>query len=269
MFSLQKRLISLFILSSGLIFSCNQGKKIENSPKSNIKIDSLNQLISKYPDSIQLQIALQEALYIKGDTSSALSNLLMLTKKFPKAEALHNAIGIIYLQKGDTLKATEAIIHSLSINQNQPDIEFELAFLQAAQKNKTALITANHIINRYKEKEIQAKGHYARGIYFANLALPKQAIMELDSAIIKHFTMVDAYVEKAILLLEGNNPSLAIETLDKAVALDKKNTDILYWLGKAYQQKKEYDKALLYFSETLNQDPSYAPAVEAIKEIKK
>jgi tetratricopeptide (TPR) repeat protein len=43
----------------------------------------------------------------------------------------------------------------------------------------------------------------------------------------------------------------------------------LFWLGKAYQEKKEFNQALIYFSETLKLDPSNNSAKSAIEEINK
>jgi tetratricopeptide (TPR) repeat protein len=125
------------------------------------------------------------------------------------------------------------------------------------------------MINRYAERDIQAKGHFAKGIYFANVSQPKLAIQELDSSIIKNFTLIDAYIEKGILQLENGEASNTIATLLKAVALDKNNADILFWLGKAYQEKKEFNQALLYFSETIKIDPTNKAAQQAIEELKK
>jgi len=269
MISLQKRFLSLFILSVVLIFSCKNEKTLEKVVVSNSKKDSLYQLVSQFPDSIQLQLSLQETIFRDGDTAQALSNLFNLMGKFPQNPALQNAVSVIYLQKGDTTTAIASLLQSLAINQQQPEIEFELAFLQAAKKNSTSLEIADRLINRYDDGAIQAKGHFTKGIYFANLAMTKQAINEFDSAIIKNFTSVDAYIEKSILLLEIGKVSESIATLSKAIALDKKNADILFWLGKAHQQKKEYDQALLYFSETLKLDPNNIAAEQAIKEIKK
>ncbi len=268
MISLQKRFLGLFILSVALIFSCNEEKSLEKVNLTNNRKDSLQQLVNQYPDSIRLQVLLQEAIYREGDTAIALSNLLNLISKFPQNPDLQNAVSVIYLQKSDTSKAIESLLHSLSINQQQPDIEFELAFIQAAQKNSNALNIADRLINRYNDGATQAKGHFTKGIYFANIAAPKKAIAEFDSAIIKNFTSVDAYIEKGILLLETGDVTKSIATLTKAIALDKKNSDILFWLGKAHQQKKEYDQALLYFSETLKLDPDNLAAEQAIKVIK-
>jgi tetratricopeptide (TPR) repeat protein len=269
MISLQKRFLSLFILSVVLIFSCNEEKTLEKVVDSNRKKDSLYQLVNQFPDSIQLQLTLQERIYKDGDTAQALSNLLNLITKFPQNPALQNAVSVIYLQKGDTTKAIESLLYSLSINQEQPEVEFELAFLQAAKKNITALDIAERLIKRYDDGAIQAKGHFTKGIYFANLAMPNEAINEFDSAIIKNFTSVDAYIEKGILLLEIGKVNESIATMTKAIALDKKNADILFWLGKAHKQKKEYEQALVYFSETLKLDPNNLAAEQAIKEIKK
>lgn len=269
MISLQKRFLPLFILFTALNFSCGNEKNSEKTDSVNSRLDSLNQLVEKYPDSIQLQLSLQEALYIHGDTTKALDNLLFLIQKFPAKKELQNAVALIQLQKGDTAYAIQALLQSLAIDQNQPDVEFELAFLEAAQKNKDALIIADRMINRYTERDIQAKGHFSKGIYFANTSLPKEAIQEFDSAIIKNFTLVDAYVEKGILLLENGKINESIATLSKATALDKNNADVLFWLGKAHQQKKEFSQALIYFSETLKLDPTNNSAKSAIEEIKK
>ncbi|MEY3059855.1 MAG: hypothetical protein RL000_1207 [Bacteroidota bacterium] len=269
MISLQKRILTSFILSTTLIFSCSEGKMSKESGRSNNPADSLSLLAKKYPDSIQLQILLQEAIYSSGDTLQALKSLQQLIQKFPNNVELNNAVAFIQLQKGDSSSAKGSLLQSLAINQNQPNLEFELAFLEAASKNKTALEIADRMITRYAERDIQAKGHFAKGIYYANISQPKKAIQELDSAIIKNFTLIDAYIEKAILQLENNEASNTIATLSKAIALDKKNADILFWMGKAYQQKKEFDQALLYFSETIKVDPSNIAAQQAIDELKK
>jgi tetratricopeptide (TPR) repeat protein len=269
MISLQKRFLPVFILFTALNFSCGNEKNSEKNLFQTSLLDSLQQLAAQYPDSIQLQLSLQEAIYVGGDTTKALDNLALLIKKFPSNKSLQNAIASIHLQKGDTAYAIQALLYSLAIDQNQPDVEFELAFLDAAQKNEEALIIADRMINRYTEKDIQAKGHFSKGIYFANTALPKRAIQEFDSAIIKNFTLVDAYVEKGILLLESGKINESIATLSKAIALDKNNADILFWLGKGYQQKKDFSQALIYFSETLKLDPTNNSAKSAIEEIKK
>jgi tetratricopeptide (TPR) repeat protein len=252
-----------------LNFSCGNQNNSEKTVLLPNRIDSLHQLVQKYPDSITLQLSLQEAIYMGGDTSNTLNNLLSLIKKYPTNKELKNAIALIQLQKGDTSNAVQSLLNSLAIDQNQPEVEFELAFLEAAQKNEDALIIADRMINRYAERDIQAKGHFSKGIYFANISLPKRAIQEFDSAIIKNFTLVDAYVEKGILLLENDKIDESIATLSKATALDKNNADILFWLGKGYQQKKDFSQALIYFSETLKLDPTNNSAKSAIEEIKK
>jgi tetratricopeptide (TPR) repeat protein len=269
MISLQKRFIASFILCTTLIFSCSEGNISEESAQTSNPTDSLSELAKQYPDSIQLQILLQEAIYSGGDTLQALNNLQELIEKFPSYQELNNAVAVIHLQKGDTTSAIASLLQSLAANQNQPNIEFELAFLEAARKNRAALQIADRMIIRYTERDVQAKGHFAKGIYFANISQPKLAIQELDSAIIKNFTLIDAYIEKGILQLENGEASNTIATLSKAVALDKNNADILFWLGKAYQEKKEFDQALLYFSETIKIDPTNKAAQQAIEELKK
>jgi tetratricopeptide (TPR) repeat protein len=97
-----------------------------------------------------------------------------------------------------------------------------------------------------------------------------------------HFTVSEEHVDdfQAIVnqLLHQFQTKFAIEinvtysfqkSATDVIALDKNNADILFWLGKAYQEKKEFDQALLYFSETIKIDPTNKAAQQAIEELKK
>jgi len=269
MISVHKTLLPYFFLTTLLLFSCGEQESKTNPLGSVNGIDSLQILVEQYPDSLEIQLALQEKIYANGDTAMALKNLLALEQKHKNQIALYNAIAYLQLQNGDTTNAIDALVHSLSINQIQPDIEFELAFVEAARGNKVALVIADKMINQYGEKEIEAKAHFTKGIYYANTQLPAKAIQEFDSSILKNFTLVDAYIEKGILQFELGETEKSIQTLSKGAELDKNNADIFFWLGMGYKQKKADDKALLYFSETLKLDPNYTAASNAIIEIKK
>ena len=260
---------TLVLLSFFLLFSCNSKDDQENLKKGFSPADSLQQLISKYPDSLELQILLQEKNYSKGDTAIALKNLEALLKKYEKRSDLHNALAVIQLQMGDTNNAVGSLVNSLTINQLQPDIEFELSFIEAARGNSTALAIADKMMAQYADKEIQAKAHFTKGIYYANKTMFREAIKEFDAAIINNFTSIDAYVEKGILHYELGETGKSIDVLSKAAEIDKNNPDIFFWLGKCYKQRKQEDQALLYFGETLKLDPNYEAAKTAIQALNK
>ena len=260
---------TLLLLSFLLLFACNSKGDQENLKKGYRPADSLQQLISTYPDSLELQILLQEKNYSKGDTAIALKNLEALLKKYEKRTNLHNAIAVIQLQTGDTNNAVGSLVNSLAINQLQPEIEFELAFIEAARGNSTALAIADKMMAQYADKEIQAKAHFTKGIYYANKTMLREAIKEFDAAIINNFTSIDAYVEKGILHYELGETGKSIDVLSKAAEIDKNNPDIFFWLGKGYEQMKQEDQALLYFGETLKLDPNYEAAKTAIQALNK
>ena len=260
---------TLAILPFLLLFSCNSKGDQENLKTKFSSADSIEQLITKYPDSLELQIDLQEKIYSQGDTAIALKNLEALVQKHKNSTVLHNTLAFIQLQMGDTSNAVGSLVNSLAINQLQPEIEFELAFVEAARGNSRALAIADKMMAQYADKEIQAKAHFTKGIFFANKTMLREAIKEFDAAIINNFTSIDAYVEKGILHYELGEIDKCIDVLSKAAEIDKNNPDIFFWLGKGYKQINQEDQAILYFGETLKLDPNYIAAKTAIQAINK
>lgn len=262
-------LSTLAILPFLLILACNRKGDQENLKTKLSPTDSIEQLITQYPDSLELQIDLQEKIYSRGDTTIAFNNLVALIQKHKNSTALHNALATVQLQMGDTSSAVGSLVNSLAINQLQPEIEFELAFVEAARGNSTALAIADKMMAQYADKEIQAKAHFVKGIFFANKTMLREAIKEFDAAIINNFTSIDSYVEKGILHYELGEINKSIDVLSKAAEIDKNNPDLFFWLGKGYKQMNEDEQAILYFAETLKLDPNHTAAKTAIQAINK
>lgn len=201
-------------------------------------------------------------------TYEAVDSSIMLLEKHPDSVELINQISYNALESGDTARSIQLLSQSLGLKLDQPEVENQLGFLLAAIKSEQALLIATRMTR--SEKELHAaKGHYIKGLFYANTGNDKEAIKSFDSSIISNFTFTDAYIEKAISLYHNEEINKAIDALSKAMDLDSKNPDVYYWLGLCYEQKKETEKALAFYQETLRLAPDHEGANTSLNNLKK
>ena len=208
----------------------------------------------------------------KGNESpsknKAADSSLLLLEKYPDSVELINQTALNALQLGDTGKSIQLLSQSLGINLKQPEVENQLGFLLAAIKSEQALLIATRMTHSEKALDA-AKGHYIKGLFYANTGNDKEAIKSFDSSIITNFTFTDAYIEKAISLYHSGEIIKAIDALSKAMDLDSKNPDVYYWMGLCLEEKKEFEKAAAYYQETLRLAPDHQGAISSLNNFKK
>lgn len=179
-----------------------------------------------------------------------------------------NSIAQESLQEGDTLKAIEHIRRSLSLDLNQYDIEATLCFLYAAKKDPRSIEVADRLIKQESEKNTPGRGHYLKGIYFANLGDSENAIRQFDSSIISNFTFIDAYIEKSIVLYDQRKFNEAIDLLNKALTFDRYNGDLYFWLAKNHQSNQNKPEAIRNYEQTIMLDSLNEEAKQELFKIK-
>jgi tetratricopeptide (TPR) repeat protein len=205
---------------------------------------------------------------VPTSNSMAADSSLLLLEKYPDSVELINLVANSKLQTGDTGKSIQLLSQSLGLKLEQPEVENQLGFLLAAIKSEQALLIATRMT--HSEKALYAaKGHYIKGLFYANTGNDKEAIKSFDSSIISNFTFTDAYIEKAISLYHSREINKAIDALSKAMDLDSKNPDVYYWLGLCLEEKKENEKAAAYFEETLRLAPDHEGAISSLNNLKK
>ncbi len=200
--------------------------------------------------------------------SMAADSSLLLLEKYPDSVELINIVAISTLQTGDTGKSIQLLSQSLGLKLEQPEVESQLGFLLAAIKSEQALLIATRMTHSEKALDA-AKGHYIKGLFYANTGNDREAIKSFDSSIITNFTFTDAYIEKAISLYHSREINKAIDALSKAMDLDSKNPDVYYWLGLCLEEKKENEKAAAYYQETLRLAPDHEGAISSLNNLKK
>ncbi len=250
-----KKHLTLFSIFIGILSACSPNSK-DSQLVSNSELTSIQKIKDQYPDSIALQLQWTSALFQGGDTIAALNYLESLVKKFPKNERIINSLAYSYLSKRDTLASINTFKESLILNDKQPEIEMELAYLYASLKNDTSTLMANIMVSDFNNPIRRAHGFFALGIYLANTGDLKRAIQAYDSCMVNQFTYTDAYVEKSIALYDLNKNKESLSTLFKVMEIDSKNSDIFAWIGFNYQKLNEPEKAKEYFKEALRLNPN-------------
>lgn len=78
-----------------------------------------------------------------------------------------------------------------------------------------------------------------------------EAIIKLKNAIMLDSTIREAYIFLNHALLETNKIEEQIENLKSAKIIFKDDDEFCYYLGKVYQSKNEYDKAISEYSDAI------------------
>jgi tetratricopeptide (TPR) repeat protein len=145
---------------------------------------------------------------------------------------------------------------------------FDQLYQLAGQKNQQCIVLCDSLISATSDQNTRAEAYFIKGLYYANTQDLKKASQYFDSTIQENYTYYDAYIEKGILLHQQDAFQEALETLQIALNLTKNNPDLYYWIGKSYEGLKKNKEAIRFYEWTLQSDPNYEAAEEALKRIK-
>ena len=141
-------------------------------------------------------------------------------------------------------------------------LDFEKGFFQSAIENLTNAIALD---------KTNPLGYFYRGASYHSLAEYDEAMMDYTKAISLDDKMVDAYYNRAKIILSRKdiqNPDIkkAVADLEKALELDEKFVDALYAIAAAYKKLEDYHKTLEYLEKLLQISPDHVYA-RALKKL--
>jgi len=249
------------ILSLLALMCCNnQTTKQLNATKSNETLDSI---------SLKIEQANQQLN--AGNAKKAIRLLETEIDKNPSNTRLLNNLGMAYLGNLDTSKSISIFQASLGIDSSQPDATYQLGFLFAAVKSDKALNVANVLIKQkgLNKEELNAQGHYIKGLYFVNIGRPMVALQEFDECIISNYTFLDPYIEKAIVQYEINKFDESLKTLSKVVAIDHYQADAYFWMAKNHEKLGNIEDAKYFYQQTLDLAPDFESAKTGLSSLNK
>lgn len=155
-----------------------------------------------------------------------------------------------------------------STSEQQQITSLDQIYQLASDKNASCLALTDSILQTTSDPNARAEAFYIKGLYFSNIKDIPSAERFLDSTIKENYTFYDAYIEKGIILNEKGEFETALKTLMIAVEITKNNADLYYWIGKSYEGMKKNKEANAYYSMTLQIEPTFQAAAEALKRTK-
>ena len=250
-------------------FSCgNHSDKGANSPsEGRQEADSL--LLSTYPDSVSLRMAVSDRHETGGHLSLALQVIEAGLQRDSLQVILWNRKASLLLAMGDTTGTISSLLRSLSVNPGQTDILLELGFIYADRRDTAAISVADRILSPAGDPRFRAEAHYLKGIFYGNIGQFRDAIRSYDDAISTSYTFTDAYIEKGILFFEQQRINEALGVFEKALTVNNALADAYYWRGRCLESAGKKEAALEDYRRALSLDPEIRGAIEGEKRLEK
>lgn len=226
----------------------------------------LEQAIKELPNSIFLRIMLARSLDAQEMTDRAIAicdeilhtdstqvNTLVL-----KAELL---------EKKDDPAATIATLEK--VHQLVPEnlqLTNKLVYQYAQAKNPKALTLADDMLKN-DSLRLSADPLYVKGLYYANIGDEANAIKYFDQTIQRSHRYMNAYIEKAKILIDQKRIDDAMKVLRLALTIDSAFPDTWYWIGRCEEANGQKAEAKLSYEKAYSLDRTFIEAKEAAEKL--
>lgn len=172
-------------------------------------------------------------------------------------------------EESDIRKKITVLKDSLSQTPSNIDLLNEIAYSYASINDRMALAYADTLILIKHMDNAVAWGHFNKGIYYSNTGITDSAMIEYGAAIDADYKMIDAYIEKAILLYDQKDFTASFSLLEKATAVNQYISSLYFWMAKNKQALGSKNEAIFYYRQCLELKPSAEESKEAKEMIQK
>lgn len=223
--------------------------------------------VNKYQDSL----ILKENLIQYYRDNNQLDLAINTTNKFIVNDSLNAKLwhikGVLLLENFDTTNAIAAFEKALSISPSPKDL-IDLGAVYAYQKNMKAISISDNLIQLFKER-YKKEALFIKGTYFSNLNNNVEALRYFDSCIAIDFSFMEAYREKAIVLMRLKKYYQAIALLNKATTLNNSFDEGYYYLGKCFESINDSSRSVESYQKALLYNADNTEAAEALQLLQK
>lgn len=227
----------------------------------------LERAIKDLPKSIFLRILLARSFDAQRQTDRAIAvcdEVLHADSNQVNTLALKAEL----LEKKNDTAATIAVLEK--IHQLVPEnlqLANKLIYQYANAKNPKVLALADTML--VKDKPGENPGPlYVKGLYYANIGDQANALRFFDQTIKRSYHYMNAYIEKAKILIDQKKINDAMQVLRVAMSVDGAFPDTWYWIGQCQEIMGQKADAKLSYEKAYSLDRSFAEAKEAAEKIK-
>jgi len=254
-------LIILLIFGVFLLNSCNRSSK-EKIPGSDLKkpdtlqarIDELTKKIERRSSNYKLYFDRAKLYDVSDKPMLAMKDMQMLIKRDSVNPKYWNYMGDLYLKSGSAKGGISCYQKSTFYNP-QDDYAFMkmgeiYLYIQNRDKSFENLNEALRI-NKYNPNV-----YFFKGINYLEMKDTPKAISSFQAAIGVSPEYFDAHMNLGIIYAAKKNKK-AISYYQNALKIKSNSIEVLYALGKFYQDIDSFDKAIDEYNKILSQVPDH------------
>mgnify|MGYP003330330146 CR=1 FL=1 len=250
------------LLSLSLSFSllsCNEKEKKNDFSAIESK---LRQDISLHPDSLLLRETLIQLYRDSGYFEKAIAMTDTLIENFDEDNRYWHIRGVLEFENEDTLAADTSFRMAYELQPNPTDAIY-IARLMAYYNNPHCPDFCNEIVNRFG-KDFEKECYLIKGNFFAAGKDTVKALTYFDSSIRSSYTYMEAYLQKALLLMHRKQYPEALDILKKATTVSNKYDEGYFYMGQCHEQLKDTAAANDAYNRALLANPNFTEAREAL-----
>lgn len=189
-----------------------------------------------------------------GNLDKAKELFLRVAEKDPQNATAFYEIARIYIKQKDNAEAINYAQKAYEIKNNNEWIGgFYADLLKKQQRVKEADKVFENLTNLFPKNKKFYSEWAELNLNNSNYKSAIEIIEKQESNL--GITKAGAEIKKAAYF-KLNKPEKAIETIEQLVESDPSNNDLKIYLGRLYEEIKEYDKALNLYEKLQKQDPS-------------
>lgn len=253
------RLFFLLLFSISIFYSCKEKK---NEPKLQSIEDYWFEQIKLYPDSALLKESLIQLYRDSLDYDAAIFYSDSLVKVEGDNPRWWHIKGTLHFELHDTVTAVKSFSKAYMLNPNPIDGIYWARIL-AFQSDSSCLILCNELLQKFG-KNIEKETYLIKGDFFTSIKNYDKALLNYDLSMNASYTFMEAYLQKARLLMQLEKFDDAIAVLKKATIIQNNYDEGFFNLGKCHEKIKDTNAAIEAYNRVLIINPDYSEAENAI-----
>ena len=240
-----------------LLFACNgNADKSPNASGKTAELLVLEKQVAARSDSVGLRYQLMNELLKNNLYAEAIAQNDTLLKEDSANAVFWYRRGAIQLQQGDTNTAIASMQTAVQKEPMFMEPLLDIASVYAARSDSNAIITTNKVIQIAPDPRIKSEAKFIQGLYYSNINDKDKALGSFDECINSHYTFLDAYVEKGLLLYDSKDYKAALTVFEQSIQISNTFAEGYYNAGRCEEALGNREEAKLYYEKAHGLDKS-------------
>jgi len=219
-------------------------------------------LVEKYPLAIDAQAMLGDFYLTLNDESAARREYSEIVLKSPRSAVGYIKLARLYAQQGQTDNAIAQLQKGLGLVEDNQTLAAELVTVWlSAERFDDALALCDQ---RLKANPEEAFAHYLKGRVYSRMKKYDSAKKAFEKAAEIDPMWPEAGNSLAAVYLLQEKKKEAIDHFEETLAHNPKNPTAILVLGRLYEERKEYDKAIEVYENGVGKVPGFWSAANRL-----